>query len=97
VKKFASEKKTKAAKSMGAAASSVEKFFKGAKFGAHILYEDTLRPLWEDTGIPEGESIRDALSPEEILRETKLQFERFSFWVMSGEAAAYDWKKDEAF
>lgn len=103
VKKKAIETADKASKAWAAAGVSVDKFFGGTKFKANVFYEETLKPLFDEENFLEGEdvrakeaTIRDTEKVEEVLRDVKLQAERFNFWVMA-QAGPYDLKADKQF
>src|SRR5207245_635211 len=57
-------------------------------------FDSSLKELWGNPVAMAMESIREQEEMEEVLRDTRLQFERFNFWVMN---KTHDWKSDPEF
>jgi hypothetical protein len=101
LKKYALEKKINAGKKLSTAGVTVANFFKKGVFKAKVFYEEGLEPLFKDEEFLKeadvrikDDSVRDQDNAEDIIAETKLQYERFAAWVL-GDAANHDWTKDD--
>ena len=103
VKKFFVDGWGEAGTALSSAWNKAGSGFNSAWKNAQIFYDETIEPLFDDESIfaekdarDTSSSARDKESVAEVENDTRLQFQRFAFWVM-GNASKYDWKKDETF